>query len=116
MSDSECIFCKIAAGEIDAQIVHSDEDVVAFRDLHPQAPTHILVIPRRHIPTLQDLTLGDGELLAKMFTVAREQAQAEGIAERGYRTVFNCRGDGGQEIYHLHLHLLGGRSMQWPPG
>ena len=113
---TECIFCKIVEGAIDADIVHSGERAIAFRDLHPQAPTHILIIPRRHIPTVHDLTPEDGELLNEMFTIARQLAEQEGIAERGYRTVFNCRDEGGQEIHHLHLHLIGGRQMTWPPG
>ncbi|MBK5942559.1 histidine triad nucleotide-binding protein [Halorhodospira halophila] len=113
---TDCIFCKIVAGELPAEIVHSGEHVIAFRDLHPQAPTHILIIPRRHVPTLHDLTADDGELLNEMFTAARTLAEQEGLSERGYRTVFNCKDEGGQEIHHLHLHLLGGRQMTWPPG
>ncbi len=113
---TDCVFCKIIAGEIDSDIVHSGERSIAFRDLHPQAPTHILIIPRRHVPTLEDLTPDDTPLLGEMFTVARRLAAEEGIAERGYRTVFNCREEGGQDIYHLHLHLLGGRPLAWPPG
>ncbi len=113
---TDCIFCKIVAGEIPSDRVHEGEQVIAFRDLNPQAPTHVLVIPRRHVATLEDLTPDDGDLLAEMFTVARKVAATDGIAERGYRTVFNCRDEGGQEVHHLHLHVLGGRQMTWPPG
>lgn len=113
---SDCIFCKIAAGDIPSDVVYQDEDVLAFRDLSPQAPTHILVIPKRHISTLNDIEPGDGELIGKMYLAAKEIAKAEGIDEAGYRTVFNCNAAGGQAVYHLHLHVLGGRQMQWPPG
>ena len=113
---ADTIFGKIARGEIPADIVYQDEEVVAFRDLHPQAPTHILVIPRKPIPTLNDLEEGDAQLVGKLFLAARKIAEQEGIAEAGYRTVFNCNAAAGQEVYHLHLHLLGGRPMRWPPG
>lgn len=113
---SNCIFCRIAAGELPATKLYEDEDVLAFRDLHPQAPTHILIIPRRHIATLNDLTPEDTTLVGKIMLVARQLAADEGLAEAGYRTVFNCNKGGGQEVYHIHLHLLGGRQMHWPPG
>ena len=113
---TDCIFCKIAAGDIPADKVYEDDDVVAFRDLNPQAPTHILVIPRRHIATLNDLQAEDAELVGKMYLAAKKVAVEDGIAEAGYRTVFNCNKAGGQEVYHLHLHVLGGRQMRWPPG
>ncbi|MBM3327448.1 MAG: histidine triad nucleotide-binding protein [Calditrichaeota bacterium] len=113
---STCKFCKIAAGEIPSAIVYQDEDIVAFRDINPQAPTHIQIITRRHIPTVQDLADEDSALIAKMVLSANRLADEEFIAPKGYRLVFNCRVDGGQEIYHLHLHLLGGRRMTWPPG
>jgi len=113
---ADTIFGKIARGEIPADIVYQDEEVVAFRDLHPQAPTHILVIPRKPIPTLNDLEEGDAQLVGKLFLAARKIAEQEGIAEAGYRTVFNCNAAAGQAVYHLHLHLLGGRPMRWPPG
>jgi len=112
----ECIFCKIAAGEIPADLVYEDDQVVGFRDLNPQAPTHVLVIPRRHIATLNDLTADDAGLVGRMYLAAREIAAAEGIADPGYRTVMNCNESGGQTVFHIHLHLLGGRAMQWPPG
>lgn len=112
----DCIFCKIAAGDIPASKLYEDEHVVAFRDLHPQAPTHVLIIPRRHIATLNDLEPGDAELIGRMYLAAKQVAADLGIAESGYRTAFNCNRDGGQEVFHLHLHLLGGRRMSWPPG
>lgn len=114
MSDS--IFGKIARGEIPADIVYEDDDVVAFRDLSPQAPTHILVIPRKPIPTLNDMASEDAELVGKLFLAAARVARQEGIAESGYRTVVNCNAAAGQTVFHLHLHVLGGRPMQWPPG
>jgi len=113
---ADTIFGKIARGEIPADIVYQDEEVVAFRDLHPQAPTHILVIPRKPIPSLNDLEEGDACLVGKLLLAARKIAEQEGIAEAGYRTVFNCNAAAGQAVFHLHLHLLGGRAMRWPPG
>lgn len=112
----EEIFAQIARGEGDADVVYETEKLVAFRDINPQAPVHVLVIPRRQIQTLEELTPEDGDLLGEMFTAAREVARREGIAQSGYRTVFNCGPDGGQEVYHLHLHVMGGRPMKWPPG
>lgn len=111
-----CIFCKMAKGEITPDVVYEDETVLAFRDLNPQAPTHVLVIPREHIETLNDVTDAHTTTLGRMFAAARAVAQAEGIAERGYRTVFNCNAEAGQSVYHLHLHVLGGRPLAWPPG
>jgi histidine triad (HIT) family protein len=113
---SDTLFSKIAAGEIPADIVYEDEDLVAFRDVAPQAPTHVLLIPRKPIATINDLEPGDAELVGKLFLAAKKIAQEEGIAEAGYRTVINCNAGAGQTVYHLHLHLLGGRPMQWPPG
>ena len=110
------LFEKIIAREIPADIVYEDEDVVAFRDVGPQAPTHVLVIPRKPIPTINDLEPEDAELVGKLFLAAKKIAADEGIAEAGYRTVINCNAAGGQSVYHLHLHLIGGRPMQWPPG
>lgn len=111
-----CIFCKIAAGEIPADKVYEDDTVVAFRDLNPQAPVHILVIPRKHIATLNDLTPADEAIIGRLYGAAREIAAAEGFAESGYRTVINCNEAGGQTVFHIHLHLLAGRMMHWPPG
>lgn len=115
MSD-DCIFCKILRGEIPSDVVHEGENVIAFRDINPQAPVHVLVIPRRHIPTIEDFGPGDHGLIGEIFDVSREVARQEGIADEGYRTVFNCRDAGCQDVYHVHLHVLGGRQMTWPPG
>lgn len=113
---AETLFGKIASGEISADLVYEDEDVVAFRDINPQAPVHILVIPRKSIPTLNDVRPEDAELIGRLFLVAAKVAAREGIAESGYRTVVNCNAGAGQTVFHLHLHVLGGRPMQWPPG
>ena len=112
----DCIFCKIAAGTLPAKLVHEDEEVVAFRDLNPQAPVHVLVIPRRHIATVNDLQAADAELVGKLFLVAQKVARAEVVAEPGYRLVMNTNAQAGQSVFHIHLHLLGGRPMGWPPG
>jgi histidine triad (HIT) family protein len=116
LPDTDCLFCRIAHGEIPATIVRSDPDVVAFRDIHPQAPTHILIIPRRHLPSVSELSVEDLELVGRLFLMAKELAVAEGIAEDGYRMVINAGPDAGQTVFHIHLHLLGGRPMAWPPG
>lgn len=110
-----CIFCEIAAGRMDAELIHEDEKVVAFRDIHPQAPVHVLIIPRKHITSLLEIEPADAELLGHMHLCARKIAEQLGIAENGYRSVLNCGSDGGQTVWHIHLHLLGGRSMGWPP-
>jgi histidine triad (HIT) family protein len=113
---TSCIFCRIASGDIPSTVVYEDEHVVGFRDLNPQAPTHVLVVPRRHIATLNDIDAADAELVGRMYLAAKAVAAADGIAEPGYRTVFNCNADAGQTVFHLHLHVLGGRIMDWPPG
>jgi histidine triad (HIT) family protein len=113
---ADTIFARIAAGEIPADIVYQDDDVVAFRDVNPQAPVHVLVIPRKAIPTLNDLTPDDAALVGKLFLAAAQVAEQEGIAESGYRTVINCNAQAGQTVFHVHLHVLGGRPMRWPPG
>jgi histidine triad (HIT) family protein len=113
---SDTIFGKIASGEMAADILYEDEDVVAFRDISPQAPTHLLVIPRKPIPTLNDAVPADAELLGKLLLAAARVAGAAGIAEQGYRTVINCNAGAGQTVFHLHLHVLGGRPLGWPPG
>ena len=113
---SDCLFCKMVSGEIQPDVVHETDEVLAFRDINPQAPTHILIIPKRHISTINDIGPGDAGLIGGIFLAAREIAVQEGIAESGYRTLFNCNKDGGQDVYHIHLHLLGGRRMGWPPG
>ena len=112
----DCIFCKIVAGDIPADIVYQDEYVLAFRDLNPEAPTHVLVISRKHISTLNDLTDADAELIGRMHLAAKAVAEQDGIAESGYRTLFNCNAGAGQTVFHIHLHILGGRQMTWPPG
>jgi histidine triad (HIT) family protein len=113
---AECIFCKIGSGEIQSQKVYEDEALVAFRDIEPQAPTHIVVIPRKHIETMNDVSKSDSELLADLLLVCTKIAQDEGLTEKGYRIVINCNKDGGQSVFHIHAHLLGGRKMSWPPG
>ena len=113
---TDCIFCKIVSGDIPGDIVYQDDDVLAFRDLNPKAPTHILVIPKKHIATLNDLQTDDAELVGKMYLTAKNIAVEEGIAEAGYRTVMNCNAQAGQTVFHIHLHVLGGRPMSWPPG
>ena len=113
---SDCIFCKIANGEIPSEFLYEDENVVAFNDLNPQAPVHVLVIPRRHIESADALTAEDAATVMAMFAAAQRVARALGVAESGYRLVTNIGADAGQSVQHLHLHLLGGRSLQWPPG
>ena len=113
---SNCLFCKIVSGEISTDFVYKDENVIAFRDINPQAPTHILIIPREHIETLNDIEQSHVELLGAMQLTASYLAKEEGINEKGFRTVFNCNRAAGQTVFHIHLHLLGGRSMGWPPG
>lgn len=111
-----CLFCSIAEGKIPAKIIAQSSEYVVFRDINPMAPTHFLVIPRKHISTLDELTPEDGPLMGRLLQAASEVARAEGIAEGGYRTVINCRADAGQTVFHLHLHVLGGRALDWPPG
>ena len=113
---NDCLFCKMARGEIKPDIVHEDDELLAFRDIHPQAPVHVLVVPKRHITTLDDLAPEDAALVGRMTLAAAEIARRQGFSGQGYRTVMNCNSDGGQTVFHLHLHLLGGRRMQWPPG
>src|SRR5690554_1749126 len=110
------LFEKIVRREIPADIVYEDEDILAFRDIQPQAPVHILIIPKRRIPTINDLTEGDADLVGRVVLAARQIAEHEGLSKNGYRLVLNCNEQGGQTVYHLHLHLLGGRQMDWPPG
>ncbi len=113
---SDTLFTKIIRREIPADIVYEDEHVVGFRDIHPQAPVHVLFVPREPVPTLDDLRPGQAALAGRLVLAAAEYARREGFAEAGYRTVINCRDDGGQTVYHIHLHLLAGRAMAWPPG
>jgi histidine triad (HIT) family protein len=115
MADSRsCIFCRIAQGEIPAQMVANAKDIAAFRDLNPQAPVHILIVPKKHVASLDDAN--DADLLGRMMALAAAIARQEGIAKSGYRTVINTGKNGGQSVDHLHIHLLGGRAMTWPPG
>lgn len=116
VADNDCLFCRIAEGEIPAEVVHSGPDVMAFRDIHPQAPTHILIIPRKHIPSVSELAADDAGLMGKLFLTAKRLAKEEGIDEEGYRMVVNAGPGAGQTVFHIHLHLLGGRGMGWPPG
>ena len=113
---SDCLFCRIAAGQIPAAIVYQDDRLVAFRDINPQAPLHVLIVPRRHIATLNDLTAAEDSLVGEMIRRAATIAGQRGHAEAGYRTLLNCNQDAGQSVFHIHLHLLAGRSMSWPPG
>lgn len=112
----DTVFSKIVRGEIPARIAYQDEEVTAFYDIAPAAPTHILIVPNRTIPTLNDATPEDGALLGKLLLTAQRLARELGVAEQGYRLVLNCNPDGGQSVYHLHVHLLAGRKMTWPPG
>ncbi len=112
----DCLFCKIVRGEIPAKVLYRDDEVLAFEDINPQAPFHVLVIPCRHISTLNDTEAGDEGLLGRLVLCAARLARERGHAADGYRTVFNCNRGAGQTVFHIHLHLLAGRSMDWPPG
>ena len=116
MTDASCLFCKIVAGTIPAAVVHSDERLVGFRDISPQAPVHVLVVPREHIASLDAADEAHGKLLGELLLAARRIARAEGLSADGYRTVINTGVDGGQTVQHIHVHVLGGRAMAWPPG
>lgn len=111
-----CIFCEIVSRKISAKVVYEDEKVIAIDDINPQAPIHILIIPKKHIPTVLDLKIEENELIGHMLQVANKIARDKNIAERGFRLVINCNPESGQTIYHIHLHILGGRVMGWPPG
>jgi histidine triad (HIT) family protein len=113
---SACLFCRIIAGDLPSTKVHEDDLVVAFRDVRPEAPTHLLVLPREHIRSAADLGESHGALLGRLFAVAADLARSEGVADAGYRLVTNVGDQGGQTVHHLHVHLLGGRPMGWPPG
>jgi histidine triad (HIT) family protein len=112
----ECLFCLIVRKEIPSRIIYEDDRVLAFEDIHPQAPIHILIIPRKHISTILEAGAEDNELLGHMFQIASKVAETEGIAGRGFRLVMNCNREAGQTVFHIHLHLLAGRPMNWPPG
>jgi len=113
---SDCLFCKIVSGEIIPDVVYESDNVLAFRDINPQAPVHILIIPKQHIVSLNELDTGHSIVIGEMYSAAQAIADEYGIKSSGYRTVINCGDDGGQTVFHLHLHLLGGRALGWPPG
>lgn len=113
---AECLFCKIVAGELPGAVVYQDEHLVAFKDINPQAPMHVLIVPRRHVPSLNELAPADDALVGEMVRRAAALAAERGYAEGGYRTIFNCNADAGQTVFHIHLHVLGGRRFGWPPG
>jgi len=112
----DCLFCKIAAGEIPANIVHQDDDTVAFEDINPQAPHHLVIIPRQHIATVNDLEPEHEALFGKLAATAKTLAAERGFEQSGYRLVINCNSAAGQTVFHIHMHLLGGRNLSWPPG
>jgi histidine triad (HIT) family protein len=116
LSSSDCLFCRIVAGEIPAAVIRSDERTVAFRDIGPQAPVHVLVVPREHVSSVEAVRDDQGELLGALVLAARDAARQEQLAEDGYRMVLNVGADGGQTVPHLHVHVLGGRALHWPPG
>jgi len=116
VTENACIFCRIVQGEVSARVIHEDDETMAFRDVNPQAPVHILVIPRHHVESVASLRAEDQDLAGRLLVVAGEVARKEGLADAGYRVVANVGGEGGQTVPHLHLHVLGGRQMTWPPG
>ena len=111
-----CLFCRIIAGEIPGKFLYQDDRMVVLQDINPQAPLHVLVIPRKHVATLNDLSLEDDRLIGEMLRRAANVASEHGVADSGYRAVFNCNREAGQTVFHIHLHVLGGRSLAWPPG
>ncbi len=113
---TDCLFCKMVSGTIQPDVVYEDDDVLAFRDLNPQAPLHVLVIPKAHIATTNDLNTGNADVVGKMYLAARQIALDAGVADPGYRMVMNCNPGAGQSVYHIHLHVLAGRPLGWPPG
>ena len=113
---TDCIFCKIGAKEIQAMVVYDDADIMGFRDINPQAPVHVLIIPKKHYASLHDYDNGDAALLGKMLLAARQIARQEKVADRGYRLILNVGEEAGQAVPHIHMHLLGGRALNWPPG
>lgn len=113
---TQCLFCRIIKREIPGRIVYEDDGVLAFQDINPQAPTHILVVPKKHIDSLSDLSTTDKEVMGSLFLIVNQLAKTNNLAQQGFRTVINTGPNGGQTVYHLHVHLLGGRQMTWPPG
>lgn len=116
MTNSDCLFCGIANGTVNADIVMENDTVLAFRDIAPKAPTHVLIVPRKHVATINDIEEDDAATVGALFLAAKQIAAAEGISEDGYRVTMNCNEGAGQTVFHLHLHLLGGRKLDWPPG
>lgn len=114
--DPDCIFCRIISKDLPSRVVFEDEEILAIEDINPQSPVHLLVIPKKHIPTLQDIKAEENDLMGTLFLVINRMAKERGISEKGYRVVINCGPAGGQSVYHLHFHLIGGRYMKWPPG
>jgi len=113
---TDCLFCKIINGEIPAGKIYEDDEVLGFKDINPQAPQHVLFVPKRHISTLNDLADTDAALVGKLYLAAKQYAADQGVAQEGYRTVMNCNALAGQTVFHIHLHMLAGRPMHWPPG
>jgi histidine triad (HIT) family protein len=111
-----CLFCQIVEGKIPAKVAFQDDQVVAFHDIDPKAPTHVLIVPRKHVASINDVDGGDDALVGRLVRSARDIAREQGLADRGYRLVFNCGDDAGYSVHHIHLHLLGGRALGWPPG
>jgi histidine triad (HIT) family protein len=116
MSNESCLFCKILAGDIPAKIIYESDTAIGFHDINPKAPTHVVIIPRKHIATINDIEPVDQQVVGSLFTAAREIAEKEGHADVGYRVAMNCNEAAGQTVFHIHLHLLAGRSFSWPPG
>lgn len=116
MTDPDCLFCKIVSGDINADVIYENDYAVAFRDINPQASTHVLIIPRKHIASTNELEDSDRDIAGALHLAARDIAKQEGIAEDGFRTVMNCNSAAGQTVFHIHLHVLGGRDLGWPPG
>ena len=116
MPDNSCLFCGIIDGKIPADVIYQSDTAVAFRDINPKAPTHVLIIPRKHIATINDIADEDNEIVGDLYAAARDVAKLEGISDQGYRAVMNCNEAAGQTVFHIHLHLLGGRALGWPPG
>ena len=116
MTEENCPFCKIVLGDVDAKVIFQNEDVIGFQDINPQAPVHVLIIPRRHIASINELEDQDKEIVGKLFLAARDIARQEGFAQPGYRVTMNCNAAAGQTVFHIHLHLIAGRQMTWPPG
>ena len=113
---SDCLFCKILDGEVPADVIYENDTVLAFRDINPMAPTHVLIIPRQHVGTINDIDAEHELMVGRLFSAAKAIAAEEGLSEKGYRVVMNCGEGAGQSVFHIHLHLLGGRGFDWPPG